>query len=476
MGGFIDCQFALVPWGAKATFRRARVGLLRKGTHVYLVICVNSKIQTKLPLTPTPPNSASPSVECLPAAIRFTELAKDLFIRNPSDEQRWATMKREIQIVLKREQYSVGKQSKLDTYINKEVLQFDEVSAKELTTAPVSARLIGAACHDGGFNNNHLVDGCNSDTINISCRNDEFGRAQSERLAQRLDNQRLKNIKINGFAVLPRNLWVRSSLTELTLTDCNLTSVPKQLETFSSTLTSLDLSRNSIVELPRRFCCKMANLRFLNLNSNKLEHLPIEIKFFRRLVDLDLSNNLLRMLPTTFSDLKRLRDLNVANNNLSQLPAFRKTDIRLKQLDVSHNPLDGAMSETNIFEVHTSYHDDFGYNESVLFAATGGGDSGKSVNKVPSLFEMSMLRIVRCDRLLKQACEEQLPSTVVHIMQRDIFKCYRCSKMNMLPAYNSTDILDYVDQVEVLKSTGNYRHGMTFMKLICRLCFDDMSS
>lgn len=262
-------------------------------------------------------------------------------------------------------------------------------------------------------------------------------------------------------------------LHEVTLTDCQLTYIPKELEKLSETLTSLNLSRNSIKKLPRTFCCKMNNLRSIDISHNQIETLPIEIKFFSRLVDLNISDNRLRMLPSTFSDLKSLRNLNVANNNLSQLPAFRREEIRLQQLDVSHNPLDGALHEASTFQALPCYNgDQLDYHENLFSPLT----VPISKNKLPTLFEASMLSIVRNDDLFKKVCQESIPRTIISTMQRDVFKCYKCSKMNMLPAYNSTDILDYVDQVEVLLTNGNYRHGMTFMKLICRSCFDYMSS
>lgn len=406
MGRFIDCQISVVPWGTRAKFRRAKVGLLRKRSTIYIAIFSHSNDSYKFPIVEN-------SIELLPAAIRFKDLEKDLFIRDANDEQRYATMMREIKVLLKKDKLrQSGKSEKLDKFIDS-IPQFSSYNPKDLVPLRVTRPpLIG-----------------------------------------------------------DHSLWLLNSLHELSLTECNLTDVPKQLENFSSTLHFLDLSKNRIDKLPRTFCCKMNNLELLNLSHNQIETLPIEIKFFCRLADLNISNNRLRMLPSTFSDLKSLRNLDVANNNLSQLPAFRRDDIRLKYLDVSYNPLDGASNEANTFEVYPSYDGGLGYNENLLCPSTH-----VSKNKFPTLFEISMLRVVRSDGLLKLASEEALPRTIVSMMQRDIFKCYKCSKLNILPAYNSTDILDYVQQVEVLRASRNYTHGMTFMKLLCRSCFDYMSS
>lgn len=279
------------------------------------------------------------------------------------------------------------------------------------------------------------------------------------------DNRLVENLQIQHIQVIPRRTWTLDSLVKITISHCSLVNIPKQLEKYSQSLKYLDLSYNNITTVPRTFCCKMSQLRTLHLEQNQIQTLPIEIKFLKCLATLDISFNRLRMLPTTFSDLRNLTVLSVANNNLSQLPAFKKDDIRLKKLDVSFNPLDGASLRLETFEVHSSYDEPFGYNENLFTPTT------PILNRFPKLFQIALLKIVRCDSMLKLAAEEKLPQSIVSTMQRDIFKCYRCGKMSILPAYNSTDILDYVDQVEILQTTGNYRHGMTFMKLFCTKCF-----
>lgn len=495
MGRFIDCQISVAPWGTRAKFRRAKVGLLRKSSTIYIAIFSHLNDNFKFPINEN-------SIELLPAAIRFKDLEKDLFIRDANDEQRYETMMREIKVLLKKDKLKQnGKSEMLDKFINS-IPPFSSYNPKDLIprrgTRPLligdhSSLINQQATNvsrdygpddaiDGSDDNQNctLTNSSNADpNLNITkCHSIIVTKPTTTTQIngkplkyQQLDNEQLKLIKIRGLEKLPRELWLLNSLHELTLTECNLTSVPKQLEKFSSSLHFLDLSRNRIDKLPRTFCCKMNNLELLNLSHNQIETLPIEIKFFCRLADLNISNNLLRMLPSTFSDLKSLRKLVVANNNLSQLPAFRRDDIRLKYLDVSYNPLDGASNEASTFEVYPSYDDGLGYNENLFCPLTP-----IPKNKFPTLFEISMLRVVRSDGLLKLASEESLPRTIVSTMQRDIFKCFKCNKLNILPAYNSTDILDYVQQVEVLLASRNYTHGMTFMKLLCRSCFDNMSS
>jgi hypothetical protein len=392
MGRLIECQMAFVTWGMKARFRQGNMGLIRKDNKVYLALYFSKTEYYKLLVDPQ-------SLAILPAAIRFKDLQKDLFIKNVVDTERYEHIKRGLRVLLRREELRrTGKGDKLDRFI---------ASLPSLN---------------------------------------------SIRLEERTPSR------------------VRS----LELTQCNLNCVPKELENLSSTLEHLDMSRNNIDKLPRTFCCKMNKLRNLNLSHNLIETLPLEIKFFSQLVALNLSDNHLRLLPSTFSDLRALKTLNVANNNLSQLPAFRRTDITLEILDISCNPLDGALqNQLSTFEVYPSHDGQLGYEETPFSSSQTHLPPNK--NKVSRLFEISLLNIVRCDRLFKLASEEALPRSIVSIMQRDVFKCYRCNQMNMLPAYNSTDYLDYVAHVTNLISTRNYSHGMTFMKLLCRDCFGNMA-
>lgn len=526
----IECQYSIVPWGEKAKFKRGRIGLIRKTKKVY-IITISSNENNKYPI--------SELIEILPAAIKFLDLKKFLFIRQASDEQRYKTMLREINILIKETKLRQnGKSDAIDRLIATIPSYNDILPSDLLAPPPLRARIEGLGCGGLGYSSyddvdidddmslssskasDQNLDSHQPTSVTLICNNkynsvnsvkgnpDDNNRSQIvynssatetktktntseqskpvKRYYHLLDNKNLKYINLrycSGNEDLPYQIWSRPTLSELALTDCNLEFIPKQLEKFSKSLVSLDLSNNKIDKLPRTFCCKMSKLEYLNLNNNKIETIPLEIKFLCRIINLDLSKNNLRMLPSTFSDLKRLKVLNVSYNNLSQLPAFRTEDIRLRELDVSHNPLDGASDVFNTFEILPSIDDGWNLNHYMDNIPNCNNNNNNKLSirsstnktKVPKLFEISLLNIVRCDRLFKLASEESLPRTIVSTMQRDIFKCYRCSRMSILPAYNTTDILDYLNQVDIFKATGNYRQGMTFMKLLCRSCFDSMN-
>lgn len=498
MGCLIDCQLAYVSWGERARFRNGKVGLLRKGPVVYLAFLFASRDGDQLRKVAI----ARENISILPAAIRLRSAQKDLFIRNVRDQLRYQNILRSLKVLLRQQELrQAGKGPKLDKLIA-DIPSADEVDLRLLTPAQTRFTYVGK--HFTGLDKNqsqrkevqqddramcHHYSGLVGDQDNGGDGdfNDGDVKMLSNSEAQELEmhlqtRQHLRYMKTIGVRDLPANLCFADSLNRLALIECNLAHVPKSLERLSRSLSYLDLSRNNINNLPRTFCCKMNNLQYLNLSHNSIETLPLEIKFFSRLVDLDISNNHLRLLPTTFSDLRKLRTLNVANNHLSQLPAFRKEDIRLEILDISSNPLDGALDSIRTFEVFPSYDDGslayqetaFSHGSPQMANMERQQQQHQQQNRVPKLFEVAMLKVVRCDFLFKLASEESLPKTIVSAMQRDVFKCFRCNKMNMLPAYNSTDYLDYVEQVSQLITSQNYRARMTFMKLLCRDCFGHM--
>lgn len=472
MARLVECQFAIVPWGTKARYRRAKVGLIRKGSQVYIAVFTQTT-QHKFSIIPG-------SLQLMPAAIRLMDVQSDLFIRHVNDEQRYADMLRGIKVLLRREELRrSGKGEKLDRFIG-DLPTFSSLKQSDITVAAQSARIgLGDASQNrdqvgGEINNGQLV----PHPAGLNERELAYYNELKKQDKQRLANEQLKSIKSVGLIELPNQLWLAKSLDELQLIDCNISELPKQLEQLAPTLRSLDLSRNKIRTLPRTFCCKMNRLIYLNLSSNMIETLPLEIKFLERLYEFNIANNCLKMLPTTLSDISSLKVLKVSNNKLCQLPAFRRGDIRLATLDISHNPLDGAQRHCSTSKVHSSYDDhhdpyflSFMSSPVITMQQSSSPSSQLKKNNVPSLFEISILNVVRSDDLFKLASEVPLPGSIISTIQRDIFKCFGCSKMNVLPAYNSTDTLDYVDQIDNLVSSGNYSPAMTFMKLLCRSCF-----
>lgn len=411
MSKLIDCQVAIVPWGLKAKFKRARIGLLRKNDNVYIIAIFNPQT-VRLPL--------DKNAQIMPAAIRFNNLQQDIFVRQV-DATQYSIMVRQIKVILRKEELSKSAKAPIFQQLLSSIP--DRIDPKELVASRVSARI-----------------NVNRDSTSIESSDLALKRVST----QQLDNRKLRSIKITGLETLPHQLWSRPALQELSLVDCNLDYIPRQIESFKNSLTYLNLSNNSILTVPSTFCCCMEQLRFLDISDNNIKELPLEMKFLKKLVEFNISNNQIRKLPTTFTDMINLRVLNVANNKLTKLPAFKNDIIKLDELDVSYNPLND--------DEHTS---------PLIYSS-----SSQSIR----LFNIALLRVARCDSLLKLVSFDSIPLDIVDTLQNDVFKCYSCGQLDIHPAHQSVDVLDYVNQVERLITNNNFNQGMTFVRLLCNKC------
>lgn len=119
----------------------------------------------------------------------------------------------------------------------------------------------------------------------------------------------------------------------LDLHNSGLTSIPSNV--FSRTeLEQLDLSDNLLTGAPQAEIRHLQNLRVLDLSGNKLTGLPAELGQLKRLEVLDVSNNQLTGLPLELGNLTQLRVLDLSGNaystkDLDQIAAkLSKTEIR----------------------------------------------------------------------------------------------------------------------------------------------------
>ncbi len=165
--------------------------------------------------------------------------------------------------------------------------------------------------------------------------------------------------------------FVGESLTEITLSNNNLTGfIPSELGNLES-LTHLDLSNNQLTgQIPTELG-NLSNLIYLNLNKNQsvgpipaelgnLEQLsqlhlrenqlngliPAEIGNLKNLTHLDLSHNdfIEGPIPTELGNLEQLLQLHLSGNELSgKIPAEIGNLKNLTHLGLSHNRLTGPI-------------------------------------------------------------------------------------------------------------------------------------
>lgn len=105
-----------------------------------------------------------------------------------------------------------------------------------------------------------------------------------------------------------------------------------------SASTKLDLSNRGLTAIPMDVFSR-TDLVELDLSNNRLTNAPqSEIRQLKNLVSLDLSNNSLTGLSAELGQLSKLEVLIVSNNNLTGLPLELGNLSSLRVLDIRENP------------------------------------------------------------------------------------------------------------------------------------------
>ena len=137
-------------------------------------------------------------------------------------------------------------------------------------------------------------------------------------------------------------LWRNSDDTNLRNTDVTVTNSTEKNDALTSEVendnkTALDLSAKGLTEVsPDVFT--QTELTELDLSNNQLTGaLPAEVRHLQKLKVLDLSNNKFTGVPAEIGQLKLLEILDLSNNQLTGLPNELGNLSNLKQLNLSGN-------------------------------------------------------------------------------------------------------------------------------------------
>ncbi|KAK8900646.1 Leucine rich repeat [Tritrichomonas musculus] len=145
------------------------------------------------------------------------------------------------------------------------------------------------------------------------------------------------NVYFTKFAQLIKNFTKLSHITYLSLQNCCLCTIPKQLFSLPKDLVSLDLSNNFITKIPLNMSWK--KLKHLNLSGNWLHEWPsiFEHDKFDALEYLNIGNNQIEKTNSNQSSFHNLKTLILSNNLLTEFPLWIKDCSNLKILDISRN-------------------------------------------------------------------------------------------------------------------------------------------
>eukprot|EP00618_Florenciella_parvula_P035568 CAMPEP_0119484630 /NCGR_PEP_ID=MMETSP1344-20130328/11578_1 /TAXON_ID=236787 /ORGANISM="Florenciella parvula, Strain CCMP2471" /LENGTH=1104 /DNA_ID=CAMNT_0007519231 /DNA_START=22 /DNA_END=3334 /DNA_ORIENTATION=+ len=138
------------------------------------------------------------------------------------------------------------------------------------------------------------------------------------------------------FLTIPELVFSMQHLTELWLSNNNLTDVPAQVQQLDS-LQVLAIDGNELTSVCPELG-QMPQLRRLLLGGNKLSELPAEMSGMTNLLELTLDRNSFTEFPLPVTDMVSLRRLSLANNAVTSLPTEIRKLRRLNELRLDNNP------------------------------------------------------------------------------------------------------------------------------------------
>ncbi|EJD76579.1 leucine-rich repeat-containing protein 1 [Loa loa] len=291
---------------------------------------------------------------------------------------------------------------------------------------------------------------------------------------------------------------------------CNLQSIPHDIDRNARTLEEmyldcnhikdldkplfrcrklkiLSLSENEVIRLPSDIA-HLTYLEELNLKGNDVSDLPEEIKNCIQLKILDLSSNPITRLPPTISQLTSMTSLGLNDISLTQMPHdigqlrnLRSLEVRenllrtvppsisqlkqLRRLDLGHNELDDLPNEIsmleNLEELYVDQNDLEALPESIVQCRSL-EQLDVSENKL-MLLPDEIGDLEKLDDLtVSQNCLQVLPSSIGRLKKLSMLKADRNAITQLTPAIGSCHALTeiYLTEnllTEIPSSLGNLK-------------------
>ncbi|AXT52922.1 hypothetical protein D1818_19630 [Aquimarina sp. BL5] len=181
---------------------------------------------------------------------------------------------------------------------------------------------------------------------------------QSPDFLGEIKSLKILNIADSGINKLPENIGNLNDLRILNISHTNIASLPESLKKLKK-LEKLDIEGTkiksilvSLADLPLSKLPEKGkeingidnnsnplDIKILNLNNKDLVEVPLEIKSYKNLIELDLSNNQLLDIPEWIGELPNLEILDFTNNRIKKIPESIYKLKKLRYLYFSNNQL-----------------------------------------------------------------------------------------------------------------------------------------
>lgn len=152
------------------------------------------------------------------------------------------------------------------------------------------------------------------------------------------DDKELENhglVEFKHMKKLPGAIANLSSLTAITIQNCDLEELPEELK--FSNIQSLHIENTKLASLPDAIG-EMKHLSTVFLKNNRLTAFPESLTRLEDMYDFSIINEAVPSIPETIRNWKSLRNLRISGTNISSLPDVFNDLYKISTLDLTNNP------------------------------------------------------------------------------------------------------------------------------------------